>query len=70
MTAAKPRRSLAARASYAIASGKQRTITLKLSAAGRSAVKRHRSVKARVTLTTSAGVTATRTVALSQRRGS
>jgi hypothetical protein len=60
----------AALASYAIAPGKQRTITLKLSAAGRSAVKRHRSVKVRVTLTTSAGVSATRTVALSQRRGS
>ena len=70
VTAAKPKRSLAARASYAIAPGKQRTITLKLSAAGRSAVKRHRSVKVRVTLTTSAGVSATRTVALSQRRGS
>jgi hypothetical protein len=69
-TVGKPKRSLTTRASYAIAPGKQRTITLKLSKAGRSAVKRQRSVKVRVTIATSAGVEATRRVTLSQRRGS
>ncbi len=69
-TVSKPKRSLTARASYSIAPGKQRTLTLRLSQAGRTAVKRKRSVKVRVTIVTSAGVKATRQVALSQRRGS
>jgi len=67
--AGKPTRSLTARASYSIAPGKQRTITLKLSAAGRRAIKQKRSVKVRVTIRTSAGVSASRRLNL-QRRGS
>ncbi|WP_157591992.1 hypothetical protein [Solirubrobacter soli] len=68
-TISKPKRALTTRASYTIAPGRQRTITLKLSQAGRDAVKRQRSVKVRVTIATGAGVTATRRVTL-QRRGS
>jgi hypothetical protein len=61
---------LTRRASYSIAPGKLRTVTLSLSQDGRSALKRHRMVKTRVTITTSAGVSATRRVTLAQRRGS
>jgi hypothetical protein len=61
---------LTKRASYSIAPGKLRTVTLSLSNDGRSALKRHRTVKTRVTITTSAGVSATRRVTLAQRRGS
>ena len=61
---------LTRRASYSIAPGKLRTVTLSLSKDGRSALKRRRTVKTRVTITTSAGVSATRRVTLAQRRGS
>ena len=61
---------LTRRASYVIAPGKQRTVRLSLSTDGRSALKRYRTLKTRVTITTSAGVTATRRVTLAQRRGS
>jgi hypothetical protein len=63
-TVSRPKRSLTARTGYTIAPGKQRTIVLKLSAAGRKAVKRGRSVKTRVTIATSTGVTATRRLTL------
>lgn len=61
---------LTRKASYAIAPGKLRTVVLSLSPDGRSALKRYRTIKTRVTITTSAGVTATRRVTLAQRRGS
>ena len=52
---------------YTLAPGKRRTFTLSLSKDGRTALKRKRTVKARVTLTTSAGVTATRRLDLRRR---
>ena len=57
-------------ARYTLAPGKQRIVTLSLSKDGRAAFKRTRSIAARVQLKTSAGVTATRRITVTQRRGS
>jgi hypothetical protein len=61
---------LTRRASYTIAPGKLRTVMLSLSKDGRTAIKRYRTIKTKITIKTSAGVSATRRVTLSQRRGS
>ena len=53
-----------------LAPGKQRIFTLRLSKDGRAAFKRTRSIAARGELKTSAGVTATRRITVTQRRGS
>ena len=55
-------------AGYTIAAGKQRTAKLTLGKDARSALRRQRSINARVTLRTKAGLTTTRTLQI--RRGS
>ena len=57
-------------ARYTLAPGKQRIVTLSLSKDGRAAFKRKSAIAARVQLKTSAGVTATRRITVTQRRGS
>jgi len=54
-------------ARYTIAPGKRQIVTLRLSKDGRAALKRTRAIRSRIQIKTSAGVTATRRVTLSQR---